>query len=882
MRPHLLVLPLLLAAAPHTPGSKEAVARLHSVNARILALGGRDRPAALRLAREAVELGCIAHGPVGLPHAYALNRLAEFANSLGEYREAIAAREEALRVTREAVGENHREFGTILGNLASSYRRVGDYVRALPLLERAVEVRAAVHGEDSTFYAAALHNLALVCPQVGRRHHARALYERALAIRIKHLGVADARTQSTRLSLATFLRTLGDRPAALVHYRDGLRHAGTPLERSHAASGIGLLALDADEPGRALPHLLAARADAVRARGPRHPDVANADHNLAAAHARLGDAHRAEALLLRCLDDQRALLGPDSPPVASTLTSMARVALTRGLASEGVSHARSALRVLRRHLDATLSTVGEGERLELIQTYRARLDDYLTLADVAGEPPAARYREVLAWKAAAAQRHLEERLARRQPAAAPLLAELAEARAALVRHASSPATGGRAAHRREAARLEEHKSAVEARLARASAAYRRARSSSPDDVIALLPPDTPLAELIVYTHRTPRGGAWALEPRVLAFVAARGRPVRCVPLGPLAPLADACRAWLTDLRAGREGAAHAAALRRLAWLPISRSAGPATRLLIAPDGVLSSVPWAALPGTRRGSHLIDECAVGLLLSGLHLSELQSLPAATRGLLALGGVDYGEAGPPALPGTRVEAERIAALHRARFGAANPVTLLSGAAADKATVLAGLSRPPRWLHLATHGYFAPTGYAETRAPQILSGLLLARAGRDPSASWTAEEVTSLDLAGCELAVLSACETGLGRVVPGEGVLGLQRAFHLAGVRSVAASLWSVSDPATSVLMERLYSGLWAEDAAGKLEALRQAQLFVRDNPAAVEARARELAKAGMPGLRGVAKGSAVLPGGKTPTGRRSPTAWWAAFLLSGDWR
>src|SRR5262249_57730828 len=94
-------------------------------------------------------------------------------------------------------------------------------------------------------------------------------------------------------------------------------------------------------------------------------------------------------------------------------------------------------------------------------------------------------------------------------------------------------------------------------------------------------------------------------------------------------------------------------------------------------------------------------------------------------------------------------------------------------------------------------------------------------------TAEEVGGLDLKGCELAVLSACETGLGRVAGGEGVLGLQRAFHQAGCRTVVASLWRVDDAATMALMTRFYANLWDKGLA-PLEALRQAQLSVLDDP------------------------------------------------------
>jgi CHAT domain-containing protein len=90
---------------------------------------------------------------------------------------------------------------------------------------------------------------------------------------------------------------------------------------------------------------------------------------------------------------------------------------------------------------------------------------------------------------------------------------------------------------------------------------------------------------------------------------------------------------------------------------------------------------------------------------------------------------------------------------------------------------------------------------------------------------------------LVVLSACDTSLGKLTATEGVLGLQRGFHEAGVRTLAASLWSVSDAATSVLMEEFYTNLWQKRLT-RLAALRQAQLTVLRDPGRVEARAEQL--------------------------------------------
>jgi CHAT domain-containing protein len=186
------------------------------------------------------------------------------------------------------------------------------------------------------------------------------------------------------------------------------------------------------------------------------------------------------------------------------------------------------------------------------------------------------------------------------------------------------------------------------------------------------------------------------------------------------------------------------------------------------------------------------------------------------------------------------------------------------------------------------FDPTGRSLRLVegnPLVRTGLVLAGANRlGPEATLTAEEVAGLDLRGTELAVLSACETALGHPSGWQGVQGLPRAFHDAGVNNVLTSLWSVSDAATSVLMERFYTQLW-EKKQPPMQALRLAQLFVLKHPGRVLARARELRKELLAGgvaeealaARGIGKRSATLPA--AAAGERSPVAWWAPWVLSG---
>src|SRR6185436_17754504 len=90
-----------------------------------------------------------------------------------------------------------------------------------------------------------------------------------------------------------------------------------------------------------------------------------------------------------------------------------------------------------------------------------------------------------------------------------------------------------------------------------------------------------------------------------------------------------------------------------------------------------------------------------------------------------------------------------------------------------------------------------------------------------------LVDLPLENLKLVTLSACETGLGEYTGGEGVQGLQRAFHLAGCPNVVASLWKVNDAATAALMAKFYHELWVNKRP-PIEALREGQLVIFKRP------------------------------------------------------
>ncbi|MEQ9408221.1 MAG: CHAT domain-containing protein [Fuerstiella sp.] len=258
----------------------------------------------------------------------------------------------------------------------------------------------------------------------------------------------------------------------------------------------------------------------------------------------------------------------------------------------------------------------------------------------------------------------------------------------------------------------------------------------------------------------------------------------------------------------------------------------------------------------------------------------------------------------LPGFRRELNLVDDLFQNQFTDL-PARTLCGSNATESEFLRQAAHA-RILHVITHGYFAdpsvksisqaeirddglisdhkgPDQFINTYMPGLLSGLAMAGANSPSTDSedprdgiLRASEIEASSLQGVDLVVLSACETGLGKAAGGEGLTGLQRAFQLAGARTVVASLWKVEDNSTTQLMKLFYTNLW-EKKMSKLDALREAQLSKLNH---YDGEAGE--------LRGsfTGKKQEIDPDKPAPkparTGKRLDPRYWAAFQLSGDWR
>jgi CHAT domain-containing protein/Tfp pilus assembly protein PilF len=848
-----------------------------------------------------------------------LHNLAVLCSDMGNYEQAEPLLRQVLAFEKRAVGVDHRKYATPLNSLGALYQDVGDYARAEPMLRQALAIRRKALGVDHPDYAASLNNLAGLYQAMGDHARAEPMYREALVITKKARGESHAHYAQMLNNLAWLYQETRDYPQAESIHREAMAIwkkllGADHLSYAHSLNNLGMLYYATGDLARAEPMLREALAIKEKALGVDHPDYAQGITNLALLYQTQGDSARAEILIIEALK----------------ITSN----LTRG----------------------TSAVLGERQRLRMYERQRSKLDFYLSVSRSGVPKPADLYRHVLDWKGSAEARQRENRLGRDQPELAPTLEQLAQVQrqlANLAFRASAPGQGQ--AWRRKLDELREFKENLEADLARRSTSYRGQKQVEQlglAEVAAALPAEVALVDFLEYTHlSTPQGGKgrFKIEQQLLAFVVRRGRPVALVHLGDARAIEESVRSCRRAIEARQGGALQRATaeLGGRVWEPLRPQLGDARTVLIAPDGWLSYFPFAALPGSRPGSYLIEDLAISYVGSGRAAVEALTEPQGSsgRGLLAVGDVDFqadpGQPGPATrpplglsavaqrggfrpLPGTGPEARRARELFQAAF-AGQPTELLTGAEPTEAAIKGRLDGGHwRVVHLGTHGFFeTPARVAALRAqlrredpsalalkatkqgeddpdfaltPMLRSGVVLAGDGRDPGAGsvdasaeaptredgiLTAEEVQGLDLRGTELMVLSACETGLGVGEYGQGVMGLQRALQGAGARAVVASLWKVDDAATSVLMEQFYTNLWVKKLP-KLEALRQAQLALLNDPRLVTKRQAELANE-----RGIGETAVKLPesgrvAAPNPRDARSDPSLWAAFVLSGDGR
>ena len=854
--------------------------------------------------------------------------------NLGKLDEVEALQLRSLRLREINLGPDHPNVILNLRDLADLASTTGNYEKSRTHLERALAIARNQGAGDPRSLANVQEGFGNLHKMQGRYEQAEQSYRESLAT-LEKAGAAPFELAHTLNALAKLLM-LAEKPGEakpVVERRLGLleaQHGRDSLSLVEAIEGLATIERLGNRPDEA--ERLQKRALGIVQ---LHPDAglheAAVWNNLGAVYAVQNRTREAEEAYRRSLEQFERLLDPDNHRTAYTRINLAlaeqrlgRFAEARKRAGEArwsldrnpgdfdlaksvalsleadcaLSEGRLDLaleladrfrRLTRKRVDKLLLARSERERLEFLRgAYHVDFHRHLAwVLDHPSNPETARATAEWAVNGKGLANELEAELvvfARKAgDGAGAILERLAAIRSQIATHLGD--SGGEVTAEAEAKR--KRLIAEEADLTRELRSLGAPEAVGGtwvelDDLRKAIPREARLVECVRVqpSSREARYLAWVIPPEGM------GEPV-FVDLGPaeaiekaLAEVHREIGESFTRIAESGEAAAEArlrdtlSPLARLLWTPLEPALGDAGQCLIAPDGALWLVPWAALP-TGEDGYLVDRVEFRFLATGRDCLASSSTPTPNAPLI-LADPDY-DLGPeavrkaasslglvdskglrgaspsisratlpefPRLPGTAEEARAIAPA-LATFSGTEPEVLLG----EKALESVFLARPrPRVLVMSTHGFFledqALGGPDNSTAiplidrsskgtsvgfenPLLRCGLLFAGCNqrgtpgtdRPDDGILSGLEILAADLEGCELVVLSACETGLGDLNSGEGVAGLRQAFHLAGAEAVIASLWEIPDAETALLMGDLFRRMAGGDPAPV--ALREAQ-------------------------------------------------------------
>jgi CHAT domain-containing protein/Tfp pilus assembly protein PilF len=746
--------------------------------------------------------------------AISLNGLAALYNDLGQYAKAEPLYQRSLAIREAKLGKDHPVVAIALHNLASLYRDMGQYPKAEPLYQRSLKILEAQHVKVHPDVATALNNLAELYRQMGQYAKAEPLHQRSLKIRKAKLGEDHPDVAASQNNLAALYKAMGQDGKAESFYRRSLKIWEVQL-------------------------------------GKDHPDVATALNNLAALHAARDEAAEAGRLFDRARRSGRQHLASVLPALsdADKATFFSNTSARRDLEA-------SLSLALTHKSDADLAAVAANWLVNGKAIDQESLASSTLLTRQSNDP-------VLG------------KLARRLLSVRQQLARLTFA---------TPRTGQEKQHLRQIEELtaQEQELARQMRLTGSKAVsapwveLREIRQALPADAVLI-----DIAHFDHYDFKAKAGKRWQ-EAHYAAWVTPKVGPVRLVDLGNAVKIDLAIKQFRTAMKdagkrikadseekAEKALRAHLDTLSELVLAPLQPHIGKSKRWLISPDSNLWLLPWEALT-LQDGKYALEEHHISYLTSGRDLLPAPAAKVKASAPLVLADPDFdldptkaqaeatrlvgpaGEeatravsgglrlGGVPRLKGTAAEAKAIAPRLQTYAGVAP--RLYTGGQALEGVFKAALN--PRVLVLCTHGFFLPdqevprddkTGAGKPKAakkwenPLLRCGLLLAGCNNAAKARdgddgvLTGLEVVGTDLRGCELVVLSACDTGVGEVQSGEGVAGLRQAFQLAGAQAVVSTIWQVPDKQSARLMALFFENLSAGKMS-KAEALRAAKLKI----------------------------------------------------------
>ena len=809
-------------------------------------------------------------------YANSLNGLACYYSYLGDYSKAVELGTRALNIYKQVLGETHPSYAISLSNLAVNYSYLGDYSKAIELGTQALNIHKQVLGATHPDYDTSLCNLACIYSKLGDYSKAVELGTQELNICMQVLGESHPAYANSLNNLANCYSHLGDYSKAVELSTQALNICMQALGETHpdyatSLSNLASYYFGLGDYTKAVE--LGTQALNIRKQvfGEFHPDYATSLSNLASYYSYLGEYSKAVELDTEALNIRKQVLGEFHPDYSNSLSNLALCNYLVGNYGEAYKLLKESSQHRKEIMLNQFKGATSRERMNLWKKYGEEFA-YLPMLclkacayESVGEvyDNSALFAKGLLLNAETSLRDLI--LESGDTAAEKQFESMQKIRTVLNKQYEKPI----AERKLNCDSLENVAEQMERELVQSSKAYgdfTRNLTISWKDVQKGLSDGDMAVEFISFPKFRVDT---ILERGVVQYVALTLKKGYDKPK--MITLFEE-----SELNAIPENRWYAdTALCHLVWGQLGDELRGVKNVYFSPAGALYNIGIEHLPCSAT-ENMGERYNMFRLSSTRELAIGREQPSAKSSAL-YGGLQYYV--PPTellaynqkkgyswrtasrdvfepLPETKTEVENISALLKGHNYDAP--TIYAGDEGTEESFKALSGKRTRIIHLATHGcYITPDEADRQRKSEMQQRLAILRVGNDNALGteedealtrsylamsggkmcWTsdtipeglddglltAQEISRLDLRGCDLVVLSACETGLGDITS-EGVMGLQRGFKKAGVQSIVMSLWKVADRPTQEFMTEFYRHLTAGE--GKRASFLAAQRFLKE--------------------------------------------------------
>lgn len=786
-------------------------------------------------------------------YASILNNLALVYDDIGRYEAAEVLYKDVLEITKLSLGDNHPEYATSLNNLAQLYKTNARYELSEPLYKRALQIRKTTLGEKNIQYGESLNNLATLYQSMGRNKEAEPLYQQSISIIRNSLGNKHPVYASSLNNLAGLYESMGLYQKSEALYNEALEIIKEVLGENHPAYGTAInnlaLLYEKNRKFKEAEVLYKKDLEIVKTTlGVTHPNYAYALSNLAGLYENMGKYKEAETMYLQAIQIRKDIFGDKHADYAKVINNLARVYTATGRLEDAEKLWKQALENYLYQINTYFPSMSEKEKGEFYNTIHHKFEQFNSFALLRSKTNpsilASMYNNQLAIKALLlnTSNKLRERILNSGDQHLINSFKNWQTEKEFLAQAYSLSKEEIKSKNISIEDLENKVNELEKELSLKSELFKNVnekQSYSWQDIQKTLKSGEAAIEIIRFLkYKADSAGIYTDSVYYAALIVkpdTKDQPDLVL----LKNGKDLEEKFIKLYRNSIKFKVQDEQAYNQYWRKIKENLSGVTKIYLSPDGVYNQINLYSIKNQETKKYIIDEASIEIVTNTKDLLQAKDKPTLQNKITLVGNPAFYSKGNTSkeslapLPGTSIEVKKINDMMTKNSWTGNVYT---GEIASEAKLKE--IKDPRVLHIATHGFFESDIESKedgedkkTVNPLLRSGLMLAGSGSGTAASnnskedgiLTAYEAMNLSLDNTDLVVLSACETGLGEIKNGEGVYGLQRAFRVAGAKSIIISLWKVNDETTQKLMVSFYEE-WLK-TENKREAFSLAQAKVR---------------------------------------------------------